>query len=156
MRCMLPRSRINTIVHLDEHLMLVPGRLNAKRGERTREGGRRRYASLVRGKQGPHTQPYIGLCSGMRSWYQPYCHFQSVGPRSTHAMVHLYRFTQPSRQPTDVRYYSLRLSFAAPLAGGCVRSASMSHPALFAPAWYVLSMNSSRVCVGEELLRTSS
>ena len=42
------------------------------------------------------------------------------------------------------------------LVGGCVRSVSMSHPALFAPAWYALSMNSSRVSVGEALLRTSS
>ena len=45
------------IVHLDEHLMLVPGRLNTKRGERTRGGECRRYASPVRGKQRHHTQP---------------------------------------------------------------------------------------------------
>ena len=60
------------------------------------------------------------------------------------------------RRPCCVRHYLPLVSLAASLAGGFVRNASMSYPALFAPAWYALSMNSSRVSLGEGLLRIPS
>ena len=55
-----------------------------------------------------------------------------------------------------VRHCLILPFFAAYRAGGRVRSAPISHPALFAPASYALSMNPSRVSRGEALLRTSS
>ncbi len=60
------------------------------------------------------------------------------------------------RRPPGLRHYSPLPGFVAFLSGRVVRCASMSHPALFALAWYALSMNSSRVSLREALLRTSS
>jgi hypothetical protein len=61
-------------------------------------------------------------------------------PAGAHALV--------ARRPSYVRPYAPFPGFAASSRGEYVRRASVSHPALFAPASYALSMNPRRVSLG--------